>query len=79
MVSIFEFVGAGVFEFAKSVSKVVRWSRRRSTLLMWNNAQRRNKANLLISCGDIKFVIRSTCWCPFSSLSVLVFSSLPSL
>ena len=60
MVSIFEFVGAGVFEFAESVSKLVRWSRRRSTLLMWNNAQRRNKANLLISCGDIKFGNRST-------------------
>ena len=47
MVSIFGFVGAGVFEFAESVSKLVRWSRRRSTLLMWNNAQTRNKANLL--------------------------------
>ena len=55
MVSIFEFVGAGVFEFAESVSKLVRWSRRRSTLLMWNNAQTRQEANLLTSCGDIKF------------------------
>ena len=60
MVSVLELVGAGFFEFAESVSKLVRCSRRRSTLLMWNNAQRRNKANLLISCGDIKFGNRST-------------------
>ena len=48
------------FEFAESVSKLARRSRRRSTLLMWNNAQTRNKANLLTSCGDIKFGNRST-------------------
>ena len=60
MVLVFEFVGAGVFDFVESVSMLVRRGRRRSTLLMWNNAQRRNKANLLIGCGDIKFVNQST-------------------
>ena len=60
MVSVLELVGAGFFEFAESVSKLARRSRRRSTLLMWNNAQTRQEANLLISCGDIKFVIQST-------------------
>jgi hypothetical protein len=76
MVSIFGFVGAGFFEFAESVNKLVRWSRRRSTLLMWNNAQTRNKANLLISCGDIKCImvvsaVHSECpisECPISSV-----------
>jgi hypothetical protein len=33
MVSVFGFVGAGFFDFAESVSKLVRWRRRRSTLL----------------------------------------------